>query len=59
VVSHVSDMYAIADYALGLLEVVAAVGRIRAFEVQIAAALTRRLAVALNLAPLALITAPS
>lgn len=44
--------------ALGLLEVVAAVGRILAVEVEVAASLTWCLSVALDLAPLALITAP-
>lgn len=44
--------------ALGLLEVVAAVGRILAVEVKVAASLTRCLSVALDLASLAFIAAP-
>ena len=43
-------------FVLGrVLEAIAAVGRVDALEVQVAAALARRLAVALDLAPLALV----
>ena len=41
---------------LRVLEAIAAVGRIDTLEVQVAAALAGRLAVALDLAPLALVT---
>ena len=40
---------------LRVLEAIAAVGRVDALEVQVAAALARRLAIALDLAPLALV----
>jgi hypothetical protein len=54
-VSHVLEDAGARGHRLGLLEVVAAVGRIGAVEVEVAATLTWRLAVALDLAPLALV----
>lgn len=44
-----------AAYLLGVLEIVTAVGRVQAFEVEIAAALARGLAIALDLPALALV----
>lgn len=50
-------MFVVHDVLVRLLEVVAAVGRILAVEVEIAAALAGRLAIALDLASLAFIAA--